>query len=177
MTKEAYAEAPIPMLTPTPTPMPPATPVSPLLGSPIRLTIPMLHIDAVIRPMGIGADGRMEVPEVAADAGWYKFGSRPGDPGTAVIAGHVDGENGEHGVFADLGMLKQGDAIGVTDEYGNIGTFIVRESKEYDVSVDTSKIFASRDGTHLNLITCVGAWDQTKRTYNKRLVVFADLMK
>jgi LPXTG-site transpeptidase (sortase) family protein len=139
--------------------------------------IPLLHTNATILPMGVTEDGSMQVPDSITDVGWYKLGARPGQTGTAVIAGHVDGKNGEDGVFAQLKSLKPGAAIGVEDAFGNIGAFIVKDSKTYDQSVDTSKIFASQDGTHLNLITCEGAWDQTKQTYTKRLVVFADLMR
>jgi hypothetical protein len=33
----------------------------------------------------------------------------------------------------------------------------------------------SNDKAHLNLITCDGVWDVTKKSYSKRLVVFADI--
>lgn len=177
ISKQVYAEVSVPVLTPTPTPMPPAAPASILLGTPVRLTIPAIHTDTTILAMGITTNGSMEVPDSITEVGWYKFGSRPGDSGTAVIAGHVDGKNGEAGVFANLKSLKPGDAIGVEDAYGNIAAFIVRDSRAYDLSVDTSEIFSSKDGAHLNLITCEGAWDQVEQTYTKRLVVFADLMK
>ncbi len=173
-----HAQVPSPTPTPTPSPTPIVVPpASPLRGAPVRLIIPILHTDTTILPMGVTDDGSMEVPESITDVGWYKLGARPGETGTAVIAGHVDGKNGEPGVFAQLNALKPGDALGVEDEFGNIGAFIVRESKTYDQSVDTSKIFASTDGMHLNLITCEGAWDQMRKTYTKRLVVFTDLMK
>lgn len=51
----------------------------------------------------------------------------------------------------------------------------MREIRSYDPTVDASGIFGSNDGkAHLNLITCEGIWDATKKSYSKRIVVFTD---
>ena len=142
-------------------------------GLPIFLTIPTINIQANIQDLGINSDGEMDVPNNIADVGWFKLGSRPGEKGSAVIAGHFDGENGK-GVFANLNKLKEGDKLYVKDNNGELFVFVVRESHIYDPGY-VEEVFNSNDSPHLNLITCDGVWDENKKSYNKRLVVFADL--
>lgn len=142
-------------------------------GLPIFLTIPTINIQANIQDLGINSNGEMDVPNNIIDVGWFKLGSRPGEKGSAVIAGHFDGENGK-GIFANLNKLKEGDKLYVKDDNGTSFVFIVRESRIYDPGY-VEEVFNSNDSPHLNLITCDGVWDENKKSYNKRLVVFADL--
>lgn len=102
------------------------------------------------------------------------LGTRPGENGNSVIAGHLNGEYGESGVFANLNKLKVGDILYIEDDKGISFTFIVRGSREYDPGY-ADEVFSSSDSSHLNLITCDGMWDEVKKSYTKRLVVFADL--
>src|SRR5258708_38380056 len=57
---------------------------------PDRLDIPVLNIDAAVLQVGIARSGHMAVPPNFTDVGWYKYGSLPGQKGSAVMAGHVD---------------------------------------------------------------------------------------
>jgi hypothetical protein len=58
---------------------------------PVDLVIPDRDIQVPVDPVGVAEDGQMEIPPLAERAGWYRFGSSPGDPsGTAVVAAHVD---------------------------------------------------------------------------------------
>jgi LPXTG-site transpeptidase (sortase) family protein len=118
----------------------------------------------------------MEAPSGAHNVGWYKFGSQPGNNGTAVIAGHYGRwKNGEHSVFDNLNKLRQGDSVYVQDEEGAIAAFVVRETRMLDPKSSAKDVFASSDGrAHLNLVTCQGKWDEANKTYSNRLVVFAD---
>lgn len=144
------------------------------LGIPIRLTIPAINVDAAIEPMGVSDNGTMEVPNSIVNVGWYKLGIRPGNAGSAVIAGHVDGKNGEPGVFARLHELQPGETILVTDDANQTVQFTVRERRTYNPKADATVVFNQTDGKHLNLITCDGTWDTAKKSYDQRLVVFAD---
>ena len=69
--------------------------ISPELS--MRLVIPAIGVNAAIQKVGITSKGEMEVPENASKVGWFEFGPRPGERGSAIIAGHFDGENGEAG--------------------------------------------------------------------------------
>jgi LPXTG-site transpeptidase (sortase) family protein len=142
-------------------------------GLPTFLTIPTINIQANIQDLGINSDGEMDIPNNIIDVGWFKFGSRPGEKGSAVIAGHFDGENGK-GVFTNLNKLKEGDKLYVKDDHGTSFVFVVRESRIYDPGY-VEEVFNSNDSPHLNLVTCDGVWDENKKSYNKRLVVFTDL--
>lgn len=143
---------------------------------PIRLIIPTININADIQHLGVTQAGEMEVPNNNIDVGWFGLGPRPGERGSAVIAGHFNGKNGKAGVFANLDKLKMGDKLFVKDDKGKIITFVVRESRTYDPGY-ANDVFNSNDGTHLNLITCDGVWDETKNSYSKRLVVFSDAVQ
>lgn len=141
---------------------------------PVRLIIPAINIDADIQHLGVTPEGEMEVPSNIVDAGWFKLGPRPGEKGSAVIAGHFNGENGEAGVFANLYKLKEGDKLYVEDDKGTSIAFVVRESRTYDPGY-ADYVFSPNDSAHLNLVTCDGQWDRAKKSYSKRLVVFADI--
>lgn len=143
------------------------------LGSPVRLKIPSINVDAAIEYVGLTSKRAMEVPKNTVDAGWFKLGPRPGEKGSAVIAGHFNGKNGEVGVFTNLYKLKGGDKLYVEDDKGTTITFVVREKRTYDLGY-ADEVFSSSDSAHLNLITCDGVWDETKKSYSKRLVIFTD---
>lgn len=145
-------------------------------GLPVRLTIPAINVNAAIQSVGVTDKGEMDVPSNTVDVGWFRLGTLPGEKGSAVIDGHFDGENGEAAVFANLYKLKKGDKLYIKDNKGESTTFVVRESRTYNVGY-AEDVFSSNDGgSHLNLITCDGVWDGVKKSYAKRLVVFADLV-
>lgn len=145
------------------------------IGVPVRLKIPRIRVNAVIRSVGLAANGSMGVPKLPRDAAWYMMGPKPGEKGSAVIDGHVNWLYGATGVFEHLNVLKPGDIITVQDDQGATTTFAVREVRAYDQKEDATDIFLSFDGkSHLNLITCDGVWDKASKAYSKRLVVFAD---
>jgi len=146
------------------------------LGSPVRLKIPLINVDASIEYVGITKEGEMGVPSNTLDVGWFDVGPPPGEQGSAVIAGHLDGKNGEPGVFTNLNKLKRGDKLYVEDNKGKTIGFIVRESRIYDPGY-ANEVFNATSGAHLNLVTCDGIWDYSQKNYTKRLVIFTDRIK
>jgi len=144
-------------------------------GLPARLTIPKINVDAAVEQVGLAPDGAMDVPKGPDDVAWFNLGKRPGDVGSAVMAGHFGWKNGIPAVFDNLNKLQKGDNIYVEDEKGVVTTFIVREIKTYDQNADAGSVFSSSDGkAHLNLVTCEGVWNKAQKSYSNRLVVFAD---
>ncbi|MEX1061911.1 MAG: class F sortase, partial [Patescibacteria group bacterium] len=144
-------------------------------GLPIRLKIPRIKVDAAVESVGRTPEGAMAILESLDDVAWFRFGSRPGEVGNAVIAGHYGWRNGKTAVFDKLYKLSKGDEISVEDKHGVVTTFVVREIRKYDPEADASDVFESNNGTaHLNLITCAGEWNEATQTFSKRLVVFAD---
>ena len=142
---------------------------------PVRLKIPSINVDAAIEYVGVTPKGAMATPSNITSVGWFDLGPRPGENGNAVIAGHFDGENGEAGVFANLDKLKTGDKLYVEDSKGTSTTFIVRGSRAYNPGY-ANDVFSGTSSAHLNLITCNGVWDETKKSFSKRLVVFTDMI-
>jgi LPXTG-site transpeptidase (sortase) family protein len=148
------------------------------VGVPVRIKIPSIALDAAIEKVALAADGSMDVPKQPLDAAWYELGPRPGEAGSAAVAGHVDWLRGASAAFTDLHEVRPGDKIAVLDDTGAIVSFVVRESRRYDAAADAIDVFSSNDGkAHLNLITCDGAWDKRAKQYSERLVVFADREK
>lgn len=145
------------------------------IGLPVSIKIPSIALEAAIEKVAMKSDGSMDVPKQPFDTGWYELGSRPGEIGSAVIAGHVNWWDGATGVFEDLNKLKIGDKITVEDDKGAVISFVVSKISIYDAAEDASNIFKSFDGiSHLNLITCDGVWNKKDRQYPKRLIVFSD---
>lgn len=148
----------------------------PTVGVPVRLKIASIDVDAKVVPVGLTTSGAMAISQTIGEVVWYKFGSSPGEVGSAVIAGHYGwNERSVPAVFNDLQTLKVGNKLSVYDKKGERMTFVVREMRKYDLNADTTEVFRSKDGkAHLNLITCNGKWDGALRTYTTRLVVFTD---
>lgn len=144
-------------------------------GLPTNLKIPKLNVDTSIEYLGNTPKGEMAVPSGPKDVAWYKYGPIPGEVGSAVIAGHVVGAQGERAIFYELDMLQPGDIFEVTDAKGNVASFTVSHKARFDQSQQPQEVFNSSSGTHLNLVTCTGDWDATNHHYRSRLVVFADL--
>ncbi|HCI05698.1 TPA: hypothetical protein DEX28_03040 [Patescibacteria group bacterium] len=146
-----------------------------VFGLPTRLKIPSINVDAVVEYVGLAPDGAMDAPKKRADAAWFNLGPRPGENGSAVIAGHYGWKNKQASVFDDLHRLRKGDKLYIEDDKGAVIVFVVREIRNYDPKADASGVFVSSDGKpHLNLITCGGIWNKVLKSYSKRLVVFAD---
>ncbi len=142
---------------------------------PVRLVIPRIGVDAAVEFVSLTPEGAMAVPKEPADAAWFEPGPRPGEEGSAVIAGHYGWKDGTPAVFDELHTLQKGDKIYVEDETGTTTVFVVRELRRYGEYEDASDVFGSNDGKeHLNLVTCEGAWNKLSKSYAKRLVVFAD---
>lgn len=153
-----------------------AQPVSARALTPTVLHIPKLDIETSIEAVGVTARGNMATPSRYSRAGWYKYGTLPGDYGSAVIAGHVDNGIGLSGVFKQLHELAVGDSIYVRDEQGEELRFVVEEKQRYPyTTVPTDRLFERKDAIRLNLVTCTGAWLALEKTYDERLIVFAVL--
>lgn len=143
---------------------------------PIQLKITSIGVDTTIKPVGLTIDGDMAIDESIDTVAWYQLGPKPGEKASAVIAGHYGWKDGQASVFNKLHTLKAGDRVITFDEKRTETQFIVREIRSYDPSADATEVFRSTDGkAHLNLITCIGAWNGSLQTYSERLVVFTDL--
>lgn len=142
--------------------------------TPARLMIPRLGIDTTVEAVGKNARGNMTVPSTYQTVSWYRPGSRPGESGNAVVAGHLDNSLGLPGVFEQLHTLSLGDTVAVQGSDGKKLLYEVTSMTVYATEgAPAEDIFRTEGPSQLVLITCNGAWDHEKKSYDKRLVVVA----
>ncbi|URM91471.1 class F sortase [Streptomyces sp. MRC013] len=150
-------------------PMPPSAPA--------RVRIPRVGVDAPVTGLGLAPDGSLEVPP-AGDrnvAGWYEGGTPPGARGTAIMAGHVDTEEGP-AVFYALGALKKGDRVEVARLDGRTAVFTVDAVEVYDNDdFPDDKVYGPSDRAELRVITCGGGFSP-KTGYQGNVVAYAHLV-
>ena len=110
-------------------------------------------------------------------AGWYEGGTRPGDPGSAVILGHVDSKRGP-AVFYRLRELRRGDDIDIVRADGSSVRFAVDRTEQYDKQrFPTDAVYYPTLTTALRLVTCGGEFDAAAGHYRSNVIVFATLRR
>ncbi|WP_454048709.1 class F sortase [Cellulomonas sp. Marseille-Q8402] len=166
---EAVAEVPVVPATP-----PPVGRSSPT--APVRVVVPAQGIDVPVDPVGVAADGQMEIPPLAERGGWYRFGADPGDAaGTTVVAAHVDSvASGGTGPFVRLGDVRPGDAVEVELADGSTRAYAVADVVRFPKSAARWPDVFTRDGpARVALVTCGGAFDRAARHYTDNVLVIA----
>ncbi|MEU2658204.1 class F sortase [Streptomyces sp. NPDC007325] len=164
------ADAPAPVASPLPAR--PALPGS----APLSVTIPAIGVDAPLTRVGLDADGWIEAPppEHPGRAGWFAGAVTPGEPGTAVVVGHVDTPAGP-AVFHSLGALTRGRAIDIHRADGRTAVFTVHGVElvpKDDFPAD--RVYASTGAAELRVITCGGPYTRAGG-YSGNVVVSARL--
>lgn len=151
-----------------------AEPADASARGPVRLAASGLWEGVVAaQPLGLDADGALEVPTTAQALGWWADGVRPGEPGAAVVVGHVD-LRGELGVFGRLATARPGTAVTVTDDRGLPVRFRVVSVDRYDKDAfPTDVVYAPTADAELRLITCGGRFDPRTGHYADNVVVRA----
>jgi hypothetical protein len=100
-------------------------------------------------------------------------GPLPGDPGPAVISGHVDSKAGP-GVFFELRDVLPGDRIIVGEGKVGVLTFVVQRVEVYlKAAFPTSAVFGPVPGAQLRVVTCGGEFDSQTGHYLSNIVVYA----
>ena len=162
---------------------------------PLELRMPSLKVDVAVIGVGISKEDVMDAPMGTADdpvwqqAFWYRGSAIPGEPSTALLAGHAADPLGRPGVFARLDDLRAGDPVVVHDTRTGLDVrFSVTEAKTYPLEKTTDRSVLTEiygagpvagtwpqpsvDGlSHLTLITCAGTF--RAGTHDHRLVVYA----
>jgi sortase (surface protein transpeptidase) len=143
---------------------------------PARLQIPAIGVSTPLVRLGRLPDGSIEVPHAWNTAGWYDQGPRPGQPGPAVILGHVDSKKGP-AVFYRLRDLRPGDVVRVGLTGGRILVFRVQRVERYPKDkFPTEAVYFPTLDRELRLITCGGDFDYAKGSYADNIVVYATLV-
>ena len=152
---------------------------------PRYLSIPSLKISnaRVVQIGTIKDTGQLDSPKSIYDAGWYTKSGLPGAGKGAVL---IDGHNGgptKGGIFENLVSLSKGSEIIIERGDGQRITYQVADNREMSVEdinnesnplgmkTMLNSIDPKKEG--LNMITCVGDWDYSKNTFNKRVMLRA----
>ena len=146
-------------------------------GTPLpqRLEIPTIGVSTRLQRLGRASDGTVEVPSEWGVAGWYAGGTRPGDPGSAVILGHVDSRAGP-AVFYRLRELRPGDRVEVVRADRSRVRFTVERLEQVDkLRFPTDAVYYPTLTPRLRLVTCGGAFDPASGHYRSNVIVYATL--
>jgi hypothetical protein len=148
-----------------------ATPV------PVRIGVPAIGVSSPLDRLGRARDRTVQVPSRWERAGWYAPGTRPGDPGSAVILGHVDSKRGP-AVFYRLRELRPGDLVEVALAGGSSVRFAVERVEQYPKArFPTAEVYYPTLTPELRLVTCGGTFDATAGHYRSNIIVFAALRR
>ena len=142
---------------------------------PVRLWIPAIAVSSPLVRLGRLPNGTLQVPRDWNKAGWYDQGPRPGQPGPAVILGHVDSKSGP-AVFYELQTLRPGDVVRVGLADGRTLVFRVQRVERYPKDhFPTEAVYLPTLSRELRLITCGGTFDYATGHYRDNIVVYATL--
>ncbi len=147
---------------------------------PLTISIPAIGVRSPVNPIGLAADGTLAVPRPGPhldQAAWFDNSPTPGQPGPAIIEGHVDSTQGPS-VFFRLGDMKPDDQILVRRADGRMLTFHVDAVRDFlKTRFPTTLVYGSPrlDRSTLRLITC-SDFDASIHHHVGNEVVFAHLV-
>lgn len=151
--------------------------VVPSVAAPVKVSIPKLGITDEVVPVGLEANGELEVPDVS-QVGYYTGLPKPGENGSgpALLAGHIN-YKGKVGSFARIGTLAAGDLVTVIDADGvqhRFQVYDVAEFKKASYGQVMPGLLADTDEPEVRLVTCSG--ELSGHNYLSNTVVSARLV-
>jgi sortase (surface protein transpeptidase) len=146
------------------------------VARPVDLVIPAIGVRTRLIRLGVTAAGTLQVPASTAVAGWYTGSPRPGEPGGAVIAGHIDSYLGP-GIFFRLRLLHRGERVYIRRADGTLAVFRVTSVRSYlKTRFPTNAVYGPAPNAQLRLITCGGTFDAATGHYLSNTIVYASLL-
>ena len=143
------------------------------VARPVSLSIPAIEVHTRLIRLGLTAQDTLQVPASTSVAGWYTGSPRPGQIGSAIIAGHIDSYRGP-GVFFRLRLLRPGDRIYIRRADGTPAVFRVYAERMYAKDrFPTQQVYGPAPDPELRLITCGGTFDPATGSYLSNVVVYA----
>ncbi|HEX6393259.1 MAG TPA: class F sortase [Acidimicrobiales bacterium] len=184
-TTPQFVHAPIPHVSHPPSPqllqsVRAATP-PPARSAPVSISVPALGIVSGLGPpRGLNRDGTIDDAPLAGPTWslpwWYDAGASPGQPGSAVLLGHVDSSigAGHLGVFFRLGDLAPGDKIALTLADGSLTRWTAVSNVLYpDGRFPNALVYSQSGPPTLRLVTCGGSFNWQTHHYESAVVVTA----
>ncbi|MGC1208257.1 MAG: class F sortase [Ornithinimicrobium sp.] len=146
-------------------------------SQPSEIAIPDIGVSSTLDPLGLNADGSLEVPARGPSydhVGWFTGSPSPGETGPAVLLGHVNGRGGTPSVFFRLAELQVGDSVLIDNSDGSKNIFEVYQVERYPKDqFPTATVYGDTTDPELRIITCAGAWDSRVNHYRDNTVVYA----
>lgn len=147
------------------------------VAKPAEISIPRIGATSSLVELGLNADQTVQVPpvETPLQAGWFTGAPKPGEPGPAVVLGHVNG-GGQAGIFRRLHELAAGDEILIrrTDDT-TVRFTVTRVDQVPKNRFPTDEVYGDTTGPELRLITCGGVFDRNTHHYRDNVIVYAVL--
>ena len=120
-------------------------------------------------------DGRLDVPSDVDVAGWWRGGSRIGDPfGSVLLSAHVDSEREGLGPYAELLGVRRGQKVVLTSDTLR-QEYVVSSLRLLDKGPlsDHPWVYAPTGAHRLVMVTCAGPFDPSRGGYQNLAVVTA----
>ncbi|MER7169452.1 class F sortase [Micromonospora sp. NPDC000207] len=146
---------------------------------PVSLSVPSIRVTAPVAPVGQAPDGTIDVPPLDrhGETGWYDRAPTPGEPGRAIIVGHVDSKDGPS-VFYELARIRPGDRVEVARSDGSVAVFAVDSVEHFAKdNLPADRVYGDSGTPELRLITCGGQWVGGRTGYRDNVIAFASLVE
>jgi hypothetical protein len=115
-------------------------------------------------------DGRV----LDGDRVLHEHAPSPGQPGVAVIAGHIDSALAGPGALYNLKDLDIGDTIKIVDSLGRISTWTVSAAPQTALKTSLPPaLWVSNGPPKLAIVTCGGPFDTAPGHYLDNVIVWA----
>ena len=128
-----------------------------------------------VRSVSTRPDGLLDVPDDVRTAGWWRGGSRLGDPfGATLIAAHIDSQTQGLGPYVELLRAERDDEIRVRSAH-LVQHFRVTSLRLVPRSslAGVTDIFSASGGRRLVMVTCAGPFDPDRGGYQNLAIVTA----
>ncbi|QWZ06871.1 class F sortase [Nocardioides panacis] len=128
-----------------------------------------------VRAVSTSADGSLDLPEDVGTAGWWRGGSRVGDPfGSMLLAAHIDSTTQGLGPYAELLRARPGQRVRITTRHLT-QVFVVRSLRLVAQGpLDRHPWISAPTGPpRLTLVTCAPPYDPSRGGYQRVAVLVA----
>ncbi len=141
---------------------------------PVLTTLPSGQ-EVAVRSVGTTTDGLLDVPADVDQAGWWRGGSRLGDPfGSTLVAAHVDSRTQGLGPFAELLTVSRGARVRLASErLTQVFEVRSRQLVPQGSLVRETWLFDVSGERRLTLVTCAPPYDASRGGYQNLAVVTA----
>jgi hypothetical protein len=128
-----------------------------------------------VRAVDSRPDGTLDVPSDIRVAGWWRGGSRLGDPfGSTLVAAHVDSRAQGLGPFASLLSVRPGQTVVLTSAHLRQSFEVTSLRLVPQGSLAHQRwIYTPRGRRRLTLVTCAGPYVAQRGGYQNLAVITA----